>query len=99
MVDIGQVSIPFAFVISVPGIPRTPYFRYRRRAERASIGVDVKTHLRNQCRRFDLPVQRGRAVENIVQGHQGTSLDALLEAAILEKVERAAEAHEEAFGE
>jgi len=29
---------------------------------------------------------------NIVQRHQGTSLDTLLEAAILEKVERAAEA-------
>ena len=39
-----------------------------------------------------MPVQRVRAVENIVQGHQGNSLDALLEAAILEKVERAAEA-------
>ena len=39
-----------------------------------------------------MPVQRGRVVENTVQGRQGTSLDALLEAAILEKVERAAEA-------
>jgi len=42
--------------------------------------------------RFDTQARRGKAEGHIVRSHQGTSLDSLLEAAILEKVQRAAEA-------
>lgn len=56
------------------------------------VGDKITLHPASLSRRFDTQARRGKAEGHIVRSHQGTSLDTLLEAAILEKVERVAEA-------